>query len=88
VIPESSSSPILHAESPDGVLIAYRVHGDDAESGRPPVLLVHGGSAPTELFATWDVEDAVPLGDRFPCLSPHGSRPHGSRSAAEGSVVS
>ncbi|GAA2043621.1 alpha/beta hydrolase [Agromyces tropicus] len=51
-MPRESSAPVLHAESPDGVLIAYRVHGDDAESGRPPVLLVHGFASDSSI--TWD----------------------------------
>lgn len=52
MIGPASSAPVLHAESPDGVLVAYRVHGDDAESGRPPVLLVHGFASDSTV--TWD----------------------------------
>lgn len=45
--------PTLHAESPDGMLIAYRVHGGaDADAALPPVLLVHGFASTAEV--TWD----------------------------------
>ena len=47
--------PTLHAESPDGVLIAYRVHGDlhgAADASRPPVLLVHGFASTAAI--TWE----------------------------------
>ncbi|WP_353829220.1 alpha/beta fold hydrolase [Agromyces sp. SYSU T0242] len=52
MIPAESPAPVLHAEAPDGVLIAYRVHGDDAEPGRPPVLLVHGFASDSTV--TWE----------------------------------
>ena len=45
--------PTLHAESPDGVLIAYRVHADPTrDDGRPPVLLVHGFAS--NAAVTWE----------------------------------
>jgi pimeloyl-ACP methyl ester carboxylesterase len=48
-----SGTPTLHAESPDGVLIAYRVHnGPDADATLPPVLLVHGFASNAAI--TWE----------------------------------
>lgn len=45
--------PTLFAESPDGVLIAYRVHGAiDADAALPPVLLVHGFASNDDV--TWE----------------------------------
>jgi len=45
-------TPTLFAESPDGVLIAYRVHGGaEAGSTLPPVMLVHGFASNDEV--TW-----------------------------------
>ncbi|MFD4422628.1 alpha/beta fold hydrolase [Agromyces sp. NPDC058484] len=45
--------PTLHAEAPDGVLIAYRVHGGgDADAALPPVLLVHGFASDARV--TWE----------------------------------
>lgn len=46
--------PPLHAESSDGVLIAYRVHGEMAETDAalPPVLLVHGFASDATI--TWE----------------------------------
>lgn len=47
--------PTLHAESPDGSLVAYRVHGDvdrDADGSPPPVLLVHGFAS--NAVVTWE----------------------------------
>ena len=52
--------PTLHAESPDGVLVAYRVHGGLGASGTatgasdaaPPVLLVHGFAS--NAAVTWE----------------------------------
>ena len=45
--------PTLHAESRDGVLIAYRVHGGpDADAALPPVLLVHGFASDDDI--TWE----------------------------------
>lgn len=45
--------PTLHAESPDGMLIAYRVHGEtEADAARPPVLLVHGFAS--NAAVTWE----------------------------------
>lgn len=45
--------PTLHAESPDGVLIAYRVHGGaDVDPAGPPVLLVHGFASTAAV--TWE----------------------------------
>jgi pimeloyl-ACP methyl ester carboxylesterase len=53
VSPAASSVPVLHAEAPDGVLIAYRVHGDLAtDGGPPPVLLVHGFASDSVI--TWE----------------------------------
>jgi pimeloyl-ACP methyl ester carboxylesterase len=54
VSPAGSSSPALHAEAPDGVLVAYRVHGDvgAADAARPPVLLVHGFAS--DSVVTWE----------------------------------
>jgi pimeloyl-ACP methyl ester carboxylesterase len=58
----ASTAPTLHAESVDGVLIAYRVHGAAdaaAEAGEargdaalPPVLLVHGFASNARV--TWE----------------------------------
>lgn len=46
-------SPNLYAESSDGVLIAYRLHGSsDADAALPPVLLVHGFAS--DAAVTWD----------------------------------
>ncbi len=46
-------APTLFAESPDDVLVAYRVHGRiDADAALPPVLLVHGFASNDEL--TWE----------------------------------
>ena len=45
--------PTLYAESPDGVLIAYRVDGlEDADATLPPVLLVHGFASDAQV--TWE----------------------------------
>jgi pimeloyl-ACP methyl ester carboxylesterase len=47
--------PTLYAEAPDGVLIAYRVHGGDGAQGDgalPPVLLVHGFASNEQV--TWE----------------------------------
>ena len=46
--------PHLHAESSDGVLIAYRAHGEVAETDAalPPVLLVHGFASDATI--TWE----------------------------------
>ena len=45
--------PTLHAEGPDGVLVAYRVHGDvAADAPSPPVLLVHGFASDAAI--TWE----------------------------------
>jgi pimeloyl-ACP methyl ester carboxylesterase len=53
VSPATSSAPVLHAEAPDGVLIAYRVLGDLAtDAGPPPVLLVHGFAS--DSVVTWE----------------------------------
>lgn len=49
----ASSAPTLHAESPDGVLIAYRVHDDgDSDASLPPVMLVHGFASNS--VVTWE----------------------------------
>jgi pimeloyl-ACP methyl ester carboxylesterase len=49
----ASSAPVLHAEAPDGVLIAYRIHGDlTTDGGPPPVLLVHGFAS--DSVVTWE----------------------------------
>jgi len=55
----SASTPALFAESHDGVLIAYRVHGGitggvraDADAATPPVLLVHGFASNADV--TWN----------------------------------
>ena len=55
----AGKAPTLHAESRDGVLIAYRVHGGgDGDSGGdtagalPPVLLVHGFASNDQV--TWE----------------------------------
>jgi pimeloyl-ACP methyl ester carboxylesterase len=51
--PAGSPSPALHAEAPDGVLVAYRVHGDvRADAATPPVLLVHGFAS--DSVVTWE----------------------------------
>ena len=43
----------LHAEAPDGALIAYRVDGvADPDAASPPVLLVHGFASVAS--ATWE----------------------------------
>ena len=47
----ASRTPELFAESPDGVLIAYRVHGP-ADDTTPPVLLVHGFASTADV--TWE----------------------------------
>jgi pimeloyl-ACP methyl ester carboxylesterase len=52
-MPAASSAPVLHAEAPDGALIAYRLHGDVASGdGPPPVLLVHGFAS--DSVVTWE----------------------------------
>ncbi|MEI5583428.1 MULTISPECIES: alpha/beta fold hydrolase [unclassified Agromyces] len=49
----SPRPPTLHAEAPDGVLVAYRVHGDvRADAALPPVLLVHGFAS--DSVVTWE----------------------------------
>jgi pimeloyl-ACP methyl ester carboxylesterase len=51
--PVAGDLPTLHAESADGVLIAYRVHGAlEADEQLPPVLLVHGFAS--NAAATWE----------------------------------
>lgn len=51
--PAGAPAPALHAESPDGVLVAYRVHGDvRADAALPPVLLVHGFAS--DSVVTWE----------------------------------
>ena len=46
-------SPALFAESHDGMLIAYRVHGDqESDAATPPVLLVHGFAS--NAAVTWE----------------------------------
>lgn len=51
--PATSSAPVLHAEAPDGALIAYRLHGEVATGdGPPPVLLVHGFASDSVI--TWE----------------------------------
>lgn len=51
--PARSEAPLLHAEAPDGVLVAYRVHGDvRTDAALPPVLLVHGFAS--ESVITWE----------------------------------
>jgi pimeloyl-ACP methyl ester carboxylesterase len=50
--PTRAESPVLYADSPGGVLIAYRVFGaGDADDSQPPILLVHGFASDAE--ATW-----------------------------------
>lgn len=50
--PTASEAPALYADSPDGVLIAYRVHGrGDADAAQPPILLVHGFASDADV--TW-----------------------------------
>ena len=45
--------PTLHAEGPDGVLVAFRVHdGSAVDDARPPVLLVHGFASNARV--TWE----------------------------------
>ena len=45
--------PTLHAEGPDGVLVAFRVHGGpQVDDVRPPVLLVHGFASNARI--TWE----------------------------------
>ena len=45
--------PTLHAEGPDGVLVAFRVHGgSEVDDARPPVLLVHGFAS--NAGVTWE----------------------------------
>jgi len=45
--------PTLHAEGPDGVLVAFRVHGSSVvDDARPPVLLVHGFASNARV--TWE----------------------------------
>lgn len=52
-MPAASSAPVLHAEAPDGALIAYRLHGEVASGdGPPPVLLVHGFAS--DSVVTWE----------------------------------
>lgn len=52
-MPAASSAPVLHAEAPDGALIAYRLHGEVATGdGPPPVLLVHGFAS--DSVVTWE----------------------------------
>lgn len=52
-MPAASSAPVLHAEAPDGALIAYRLHGDvTSGDGPPPVLLVHGFAS--DSVVTWE----------------------------------
>jgi pimeloyl-ACP methyl ester carboxylesterase len=48
----ASRTPDLFAESPDGVLIAYRVHGGASDDAIPPVLLVHGFAS--NAAVTWE----------------------------------
>ncbi|WP_136706630.1 alpha/beta hydrolase [Agromyces sp. H66] len=49
----AAASPTLHAESPDGVLIAYRVHEEgDSDASLPPMLLVHGFASDSRV--TWE----------------------------------
>jgi pimeloyl-ACP methyl ester carboxylesterase len=50
----ATREPTLHAESPDGVLIAYRVHAVTAADAAalPPVLLVHGFASDSRI--TWE----------------------------------
>jgi pimeloyl-ACP methyl ester carboxylesterase len=50
----SARTPTLFAESHDGALIAYHVHGGggDADAATPPVLLVHGFASNAAI--TWD----------------------------------
>ena len=44
---------MLHAEAPDGVLIAYRTVGEVvSDDGTPPVLLVHGFASDSAV--TWE----------------------------------
>ena len=51
--PVAGDLPTLHAESADGVLIAYRVHGAaQADERLPPVLLVHGFAS--NAAVTWE----------------------------------
>jgi pimeloyl-ACP methyl ester carboxylesterase len=51
--PVASRTPALFAESPDGVLIAYRLHGgDEADDAILPVLLVHGFASTADV--TWE----------------------------------
>lgn len=56
--PTAATTPTLYAESPDGVLIAYRVHGSDATDAagdtpaETPVLLVHGFAS--NAAVTWE----------------------------------
>lgn len=48
------AAPTLYAESPDGVLIGYRVHVSETGDavGLPPVLLVHGFAS--NAAVTWE----------------------------------
>lgn len=49
----SDQVPTLHAEGPDGVLVAFRVHrGPEVDDARPPVLLVHGFAS--NAAVTWE----------------------------------
>jgi pimeloyl-ACP methyl ester carboxylesterase len=49
----SGRTPTLFAESHDGVLIAYHVHGgSEADVSAPPVLLVHGFASNADI--TWE----------------------------------
>ncbi|WP_254431300.1 alpha/beta fold hydrolase [Agromyces sp. Marseille-P2726] len=56
--PAAANTPLLYAESPDGVLIAYRIHGgdaldaSDAADAATPVLLVHGFAS--NAAVTWE----------------------------------
>lgn len=53
-MPAAPSAPVLHAEAPDGVLIAYRLIGrlDQGDQALPPVLLVHGFASNS--VVTWE----------------------------------
>jgi len=48
----AAKAATLHAESPDGALIAYRVHGGDMDAAVPPILLVHGFASNDQV--TWE----------------------------------
>lgn len=50
--PTASEAPALHADSPDGVLIAYRLFdGGEADAAAAPVLMVHGFASDADV--TW-----------------------------------